>query len=107
MKRIAVAWAALLALMLASLASAYVPLGAWNLVIGLAIAGVKCAVVLGVFMRLGAGPTMIRFACAVAVLMLALLGGLSALDAATRRTEPAVMQPPQQLRPLNEGAAVR
>ena len=51
-RRLLLAWAALVALMLASLGSAYLPLGAGNLVAGVVIAAVKTGIVAWVFMRL-------------------------------------------------------
>jgi cytochrome c oxidase subunit 4 len=106
-KRIAVAWVTLIALMLASLGSAYLRLGAWNLAIGLAIAAAKGAVVLWLFMGLGRGPAVIRLAAAVAAFVLVLLVGLGGVDFATRVDDPASLQVPQQLRPLSQGGAAR
>ncbi|NML17902.1 cytochrome C oxidase subunit IV family protein [Azohydromonas caseinilytica] len=106
-RRIGLAWAALLALLLLSLGSAYVPLGRLNLVIGLVIAALKSALVLGLFMGLGRSAALARVAAAVAAGTLALLLGLSSVDFATRVTEPAAMQQPQQLRPLRQGGTGR
>ena len=61
-RRLALVWLALLALMLASLGSAYVPLGLGNVVAGLAIAGVKAGLVIACFMRLGRAPAITRLA---------------------------------------------
>lgn len=94
------AWAALLALLLASAGSAFVPLGAWNAAIGLGIAALKSAIVLVVFMHLGRASAMARIAAAAGLFTLALLVGLGGLDYATRVVEPAAMQQPQQLRAL-------
>ena len=101
------AWVALLALMFASLGSAYLPLGPWNAVIGLAVAALKSAIVLCCFMRLTQGGPLPRLVAAAGVFMLALLAGLSSVDYATRAVEPAATQAPQQLRPLRQGGAVR
>src|SRR5213076_957779 len=49
-RRLALAWIALLALMFASLGSAYVLLGIGNAVAGLVIASVKVAIVIALFM---------------------------------------------------------
>jgi cytochrome c oxidase subunit 4 len=92
-----VAWAALIALMLASLGSAYVPLGPWNSVISLAIAAVKIALVLWWFMQLRRAGALLRLCAAVGLFMLALLFGLSGLDDATRDRRAAPVQAPQQL----------
>lgn len=45
-------WVALLVLLFGSLGLAYVPLGAWNFPIGIAIAGIKVSLVAYVFMSL-------------------------------------------------------
>jgi hypothetical protein len=76
-------------------------------VIGLAIAALKSALVLGLFMGLGRGAALARVAAAVAAGTLALLVGLGSVDYATRITEPVAMQQPQQLRPLRQGGPVR
>ncbi|MDZ5457354.1 cytochrome C oxidase subunit IV family protein [Azohydromonas lata] len=106
-RRIGMAWAALLALLLLSLGSAYLPLGRLNVAIGLAIAALKSALVLALFMGLGRSAALARVAAAVAAGTLALLFGLGSVDYATRVTEPAAMQPPQQLRPLRQGGSGR
>lgn len=103
LRRLALAWLALIALMLLSLASAYVPLGAWNLAIGLGIAALKAAIVLWCFMRLAEGSVLLRLVAASGAFALALLVGLGGLDEATRATEPAPLQQPRQLPPLKEG----
>jgi caa(3)-type oxidase subunit IV len=51
----AISWLALLAL-LATTCGTFLPLGAFNLVLGLTIAAVKTAIVLIVFMKLLKGP---------------------------------------------------
>jgi cytochrome c oxidase subunit 4 len=95
--KIAVAWVALLALMLTSLASAYVPLGPWNLVVGVSIAAIKSLIVLFVFMGHSRAPAVIRLCAVVGFATLALLFALSGVDYATRPSHPAPMQQPQQL----------
>jgi cytochrome c oxidase subunit 4 len=99
--RLALAWAALLALMLTSLGSAYVPLGAWgNLAVGLVIAALKAGLVAVVFMRLRRAAAATRIAAGVALATLAALVALGFLDYATRRVERAPWQLPQQLEPI-------
>ena len=93
MKRVLVCWIALIALMLTSLASAYVSLGVWNAVIGLSIAAVKAALVVAVFMRLATGPALLRLVLAAAIAIWLLLVGLSGVDYATRPSDPAPVQP--------------
>lgn len=97
MTRVLVAWFALIVLMLTSLASAYLPLGAWNLVAGIAIAFIKSLIVLAIFMGLRRAPALLRIAAAIGFAMLALLFSLSGVDYATRGIERAPMQQPQQL----------
>ena len=98
-RRIVIAWAALLALMLTSLASAYLPLGPWNLAVGVAIATTKSLIVFVVFMGLGRAGAMLRIVGVIGFFMLSLLFALGGLDYATRAVEPAAMQQPQQVHP--------
>jgi cytochrome c oxidase subunit 4 len=93
MKRIALYWLALLALMFISLGSSYVSLGGWNAAIGVAIAGLKASLVAAVFMRLSRGPALLRLVAATAIAMWLLLVGLSGVDYATRPNDPAPVQP--------------
>ena len=88
-------WAALLVLMLTSLGSAYLPLGPWNLVIGLAIAAIKSLLVLWLFMGLVRAPATLRLAAALGFAVLALLFSLSGVDWATRDVHPAAVQQPR------------
>lgn len=91
------AWVVLIALMLTSLASAYVPLGPWNLVIGLAIATTKSLIVMLLFMGLVRGAPLLRIVAAIGFATLAVLFALSGLDGATRVAPPVTMQSPSQL----------
>jgi cytochrome c oxidase subunit 4 len=97
LRRLALAWLALIILMLASLASAYVPLGIGNAIAGLAIAAVKSAIVLALFMRLVDASAMIRIVAVIALAFWLLLAGLSGVDYATRPGEPAPFQRPAQV----------
>ena len=101
------AWAALIALMLASLASAYLRLGIWNPVAGLVIAALKSMIVLWFFMHLARAGALLRIVAALGAGTLALLFGLSAVDYATRPDAPAAVQPPQQLRTPQPGGSMR
>ena len=103
--RLGAAWVALLALMLTSLGSAYLPLGRWNLVICVAIAALKSSIVLWLFMGLVRAPATLRLAAGLGFAMLALLFALSGLDSATRDVHPAPMQQPRQLQPVAQGGS--
>lgn len=107
--RIVAAWIALIVLMLTSLGSAYVPLGPWNLVAGVAIATVKSLIVLALFMDLLRAPALLRIAAGIGFALLALLFGLSGVDYATRVSPPAAMQRPAQvhLQPSPSGGSSR
>ena len=98
---IVLAWLALIALMLASLGSAYLKLGLGNTVVGLAIAAVKSLIVLVVFMRISAASSMVRVVIVAALATLTLLVSLSSVDYMTRPGEPAIYQPPRQVPALN------
>ena len=95
----AASWAALLALMLASLVSAYLNLGAFNVIAGLAIAAVKTAIVAWWFMRMRESGPLIRLAGVVGLGVWAILVGLSGVDYGTRVLTPATVQRPAQLLP--------
>jgi cytochrome c oxidase subunit 4 len=99
-RRLALAWLALIALLLASLGSAYVSLGVGNLVAGLVIATIKAGIVVWLFMELRRASAMTRIAAAVGLAMLILLMALSSSDYATRIVEPARWQAPQQIAPV-------
>jgi cytochrome c oxidase subunit 4 len=100
----ALAWVALLALMTASLGSAYVRLGAWNTVAGLGIAAVKCAIVVWLFMRMREAGPLIRLAGVAGLGVWAILVGLSGVDYGTRVITPAAVQRPRQLLPATAPA---
>jgi cytochrome c oxidase subunit 4 len=89
-------WLMLILLMLLSLGSAYLSLGAGNCIAGLLIAALKSALVLTFFMRLGNTPALIRIVIATAALALLLLFTLSGVDYATRIIYRAPWQTPLQ-----------
>ena len=91
------AWIALIALMLTSLASAYVPLGAGNAFVGGGIAVVKAGIVVALFMGLAGSGALVRIVAATAVATWCILLALGGLEEATRPVEPAVVQQPQQV----------
>jgi cytochrome c oxidase subunit 4 len=93
----AAAWVALLGLMLLSLGSAYLKLGAWNMGAGLVIAAIKSAIVVWLFMRLRSSGPLIRLAAVAGLGVLGILFGLSGVDYVTRAQTPSAVQRPQQL----------
>ena len=97
-RSVGLAWLALLALMSASLGSAYLKLGPWNMVAGLAIAAIKGAIVAWLFMRLRDGGPLIRLAPVVGLGVWFILLTLSGVDYETRHVKAAPVQQPQQLR---------
>lgn len=102
-RRLFIAWVALLLLMLTSLASSYVPLGAWNGVIGLVIAIIKSSIVVGLFMGIARSGAALRIVAAAALGTWLVMLGLVGLDETHRPVATSAVQPPQQQFP---GAAV-
>ena len=83
--RFAVAvWIALIALLLTPLGSAFVPLGALNPAINLAIATAKALLVAWFFMHVRSAHAMLRITAAAGVFWLAILIGLSMTDFVVR-----------------------
>ena len=99
-RRLGWAWLALLALMLTSLGSSYVPLGVGNVAAGIVIAIVKSTLVVWFFMRIGSASASVRVAAATGIATWFLLALLSGVDYATRTAPQAPMQQPEQLQPL-------
>ena len=96
-RTIGITWFALIALMLASLGSAYLPLGAWNMVAGLAIAALKSVLVAWLFMRLREAGPLIRLVAVAGLGAWFVLLALSGVDYETRQVTPAAVQAPEQL----------
>lgn len=86
-------WAALVALLAATCASAFLPLGWFNSVINLAIAIAKALLIAIFFMRLRRSSTLVRIFAATALFMLALLFGLTSSDYGTRKVTPSPYAP--------------
>lgn len=63
---------------------AYLPLGAWNLVVALGIAGAKAALVIFVFMHLRSSPRLVWLFAAAGVFWLMILFGLTLNDYISR-----------------------
>ncbi len=99
LRRSVLVWVALMVLLLLTFGSAWLKLGPWNNVINLGIAAAKALLVAIFFMHLRRGSALLRIVAAIALLMLALLFGISHADYATRvmqrvpwQTPPAVQE---------------
>ena len=87
-------------LLFASLGSAYLPLGIGNLAAGIAIAVLKTALVVWLFMELKVASGMVRLVGLTGLFMLSVLFLLAGVDYRTRLDQPAAVQPPAQVEPL-------
>jgi caa(3)-type oxidase subunit IV len=90
---------ALLVLLVATSLIAQLHLGAGNLVASMAIAVCKTAIVVWIFMDMGASSPLLRLVAAAGVAALIALSCLSLLDFASRDVEPTPWQQPQQIAP--------
>jgi cytochrome c oxidase subunit 4 len=79
------AWLALLTLLGLTFGAAHLPLGIFNVVVGLAIASIKVTLVVVIFMGLGSSPSIIRLAAAAGVFWLAILFVLTLTDVVASR----------------------
>jgi cytochrome c oxidase subunit 4 len=77
-------WGALMLLVLLTLSLAYVPLGRFNLPVGLLIAGAKAVLIGVVFMELRVARSFIRLAAVTAFLFIAVMYLLTFNDLITR-----------------------
>ena len=77
-------WAALMALLVLTVASSFVHLHGFNAATNLAIAGAKAALVATFFMHLRDRPALVRMAAVIGVAWLMILIGLSLADFLTR-----------------------
>lgn len=98
-RRLAVVLLALLVLLMLSLGSAYLSLGAFNLVASLVIAAIKIGLIVVFFMHLPRATPWSRLAAWAAVVLLAVLGALSTFDAVTRTPGQAAWQLPASVPP--------
>lgn len=78
-------WLALLVLLGLTFEAAHLPLGGFNVVIGLAIAGIKVALVVMIFMGLGKSPSLISLAAAAGVFWLTIMFVLTLTDMVASR----------------------
>jgi len=106
-RAIVLAWVALIALMLASLGSATLRLGAFNMVAGLVIAGIKTAIVAWLFMRLRDEGRLLRLTAATGLAVWCVLVALSGVDYLTRASTTADVERPRALLPVSASAAQR
>jgi len=79
-RRNGLVWLALLVLLGLTFGAAHLSLGGFNVVIGLAIAGIKGALVVVIFMGLGRSASLIRLAAAAGVFWLTILFALTLTD---------------------------
>ena len=77
-------WIALMGLLAATLASAYIPMGLWNTLVNTGISCAKALLVVLFFMHLRHAGALLRVVAITGLLWLALLFGLSWSDIATR-----------------------
>jgi cytochrome c oxidase subunit IV len=80
----ALSWLALLALLATTCGGAFLPLGAFNLVLGLAIATAKTTIVVVFFMKLLKSPPVTWIYAGAGLFWLMLMIGLSGTDYLTR-----------------------
>ncbi len=78
-------WLALLVLLALTFGAAHLPLGGFNVVVGLAIAGIKVTLVVVIFMGLGRSASLIRLAAAAGIFWLAILFTLTLTDVIASR----------------------
>jgi cytochrome c oxidase subunit 4 len=82
-------WLALLLLLAATCALAYVPLGTMNIVVALAIGGAKGLIVVLVFMKLARGASLRWVFAGAGFFWLLIMFGLSMTDYASRQGWPS------------------
>jgi cytochrome c oxidase subunit 4 len=92
-------WLALMALLAATAAIAWLPLGWINTAISLGIALAKALLVALVFMRLRRAHGLLRLTALAGIVTLFLLFGLAGTDYATRMAAPAPWQQPATVAP--------
>jgi len=78
-------WFALILLLVATVSSAYIPLGIFNSIINMAIAGIKVALVVLFFMEVRNSSPLIRLASLAGLFWLILMFSLTAGDYFTRQ----------------------
>jgi cytochrome c oxidase subunit 4 len=87
LRRNGLVWLALLVLLGLTFWAAHLPLGSFNVVVGLAVAAIKVSLVVVMFMGLVRSPALIRLAASAGVFWLAILFVLTLTDViASRRS---------------------
>lgn len=84
LRRFGVVWLALIGLLLLSCFLAYVPLGRWNLPVGIGLAVIKAGLVVSFFMGLEKAPGLNRLAASTGVIFLIVMFALTFSDLFTR-----------------------
>jgi cytochrome c oxidase subunit 4 len=87
-RRAALVWLALTLALAATVAGAFLEIGAWKLPLALLIAAVKAGLVAGVFMELARAGAGARIAALVGLMWLALMLSLTFADEGTRQRLP-------------------
>lgn len=77
-------WLALLVLLGLTFGAAHIPLGSFNVVVGLLVAAIKAGLVVVVFMGLGRSAALMRLAIAAGLFWLAILFTLTLNDVLSR-----------------------
>lgn len=78
-------WLALALLLAATVITAFIPLGAFNTIINMAIAAAKAALILVFFMKLRSSSALVRLASLAGLFWLVFMFALTAGDYVTRR----------------------
>jgi caa(3)-type oxidase subunit IV len=78
-------WFALILLLIATVSSAYIPLGIFNGIINMTIAGIKVALVVLFFMEVRTSSPLIRLASMAGLFWLILMFSLAGADYFTRQ----------------------
>lgn len=77
-------WLALMALLVATVYLAFMPLGHWNVVVSVAIGGIKAALIVLFFMELWRAEGLLRLAAAAGVFWLVVMFTLTFSDFLSR-----------------------
>ncbi|MFC4278038.1 cytochrome C oxidase subunit IV family protein [Achromobacter aloeverae] len=95
-RRLLLIWGLLLFLAALTVGTAYIPLGSFNMLLNILIAGVKVMLIGVFFMHLAAPQAVPRMTCVIAGVMLAVMFALSGVDYYTRDRGSNTPPPPVQ-----------